>query len=193
MCALCARCQHAAATACALWKRHGRCKDAVGTLCTRYTDTLIFLGVFRGDPTARLHGFRTLYKHCGIAVWCDRGLSEICVIFLNSKMVHISFKRIRLQRCIFLMLKLNNIKQKACKLMTMKIPIFFIGISVELYQRFFMLQLEEMCFGLWSSQDKMNWKLDLYISWMHINTRTIRHENDRFVKATIKQYNHFTL
>jgi len=37
---LCARCEHAAATACALWKRHGRCKDAVGTSCGRCRDAV---------------------------------------------------------------------------------------------------------------------------------------------------------
>jgi len=37
---LCARCEHAAATACALWKRHGRCKDAVGTSCGRCRDAM---------------------------------------------------------------------------------------------------------------------------------------------------------
>ena len=34
------RCEHAAATACALWKRHGRCKDAVGTSCGRCKDAV---------------------------------------------------------------------------------------------------------------------------------------------------------
>jgi len=91
----CARCEHAAATACALWKRHGRCKDAMGTLFGRcrdtvrtfyihaITDTFYILGVFRGDPTARWHGFRTLYKRCGNAVWCDRGftwLAQFCLL-----------------------------------------------------------------------------------------------------------------
>jgi len=37
---LCARCEHAEATACALWKRHGRCKYAVGTSCGRCRDTV---------------------------------------------------------------------------------------------------------------------------------------------------------
>jgi len=70
----CARCEHAAATACALWKRLrlckdavgtscGRCRDAVRTLCDAITDTFDILGVFRGDPTARWHGFRTLHTN----------------------------------------------------------------------------------------------------------------------------------
>ena len=83
VCAPCTRCEHAAATACALWKRQERCKDAVGRLCalcrdvvyTLWLTNLIFLGVFRSDHTARWHGFKTLYKRCGIAVWCDRGLT----------------------------------------------------------------------------------------------------------------------
>jgi len=57
-----------------LWERR---VDAVGTLWGRYvhaiTDKFDILGVFRGDPTARWHGFRTLYKRCGNAGWCDRG------------------------------------------------------------------------------------------------------------------------
>ena len=58
-----------------LWER---CMEAVGTLWGRcvhaITDKFDILGVFRGDPTARWHGLRTLYTCCVIAVWCDRGL-----------------------------------------------------------------------------------------------------------------------
>jgi len=62
-----------------LWERRvgaegtlwGRCVHAI-------TDTFDILGVFRGDPTARLvRWFRTLNKRCGIAVLCDRGLINI--------------------------------------------------------------------------------------------------------------------
>ena len=60
---LLARCENVKDAVKTLWERR---VDAVGTL-------LIFLGVFRSDPTVRCHGFRTLYKRCGIAVWCDRG------------------------------------------------------------------------------------------------------------------------
>ena len=59
-----------------LWERR---VDAVGTLWGRcvyaITGKFDILGVFCGDTTARWHGFRTLYKRCGNAVWCDRGLS----------------------------------------------------------------------------------------------------------------------
>ena len=110
LCVPWARCEHAAATACALWKSHGRCKDAVGTLCGRCRDALRTLctrynwqiwGVFRGDPTARWHGFKTLYKRCGIAVWCDRGFTTciFCILLsfkissccLNMKVFNIYF------------------------------------------------------------------------------------------------------
>jgi len=68
-----------------LWER---CVDAVWTLWGRcvhaMTDKFDILGVFRGDPTARWYGFRTLYKRCGIAVWCDRGFitqKDLLVLF----------------------------------------------------------------------------------------------------------------
>jgi len=83
---LCACCEN---TVCAPWSRWSNCLDAVKTLWERRVDAVgtlwgccvhaitgkfDILGVFCGDPTARWHGFRTLYKRCGIAVWCDRGL-----------------------------------------------------------------------------------------------------------------------
>jgi len=53
-----------------LWERR---VDAVGTLLWRYVHAITgkfdILDVFRGD---RWQMFRTLYKRCGIAVWCDR-------------------------------------------------------------------------------------------------------------------------
>jgi len=51
----------------AVWTLWGRCVHAI-------TGKFNTLGVFRGDPTARWQVLRTLYKRCGIAVWCDRGL-----------------------------------------------------------------------------------------------------------------------
>ena len=74
---LLARCENVIDAVKTLWERR---VDAVGTLWGRCvhakTDKFDILGVFRGDPTARWHGLRTLYKRCGIAVWCDRGLTE---------------------------------------------------------------------------------------------------------------------
>jgi len=52
--------------------------DAVGTLWGRCVHAIT--DIFRGDPTARWHGFRTLYKRCGIAVWCDRGFMILLYI-----------------------------------------------------------------------------------------------------------------
>jgi len=63
-----------------VWTLCGRGEDVVYTL---WLGNLIFLGVFRGDPTARWHGFRTLYKRCGIAVGCDMGLNYIALIILT--------------------------------------------------------------------------------------------------------------
>ena len=66
------------------------CVDAVVTLWGRcvhaITDKFDILGVFHGDPTTRWHGFRTLYKRCGIAVWCDRGFTycNVCKIFYKD-------------------------------------------------------------------------------------------------------------
>jgi len=57
-----------------------RCVDAVGTRWGRcvqaITGNFDILGVFRGDPTARWQVFGTLYRRCGIAVWCDRGFRK---------------------------------------------------------------------------------------------------------------------
>jgi len=51
-----------------------RCENVT---CTRYYWQIWYIfRRFYGDPTARWHGFRTLYKRCGIAVWCDRGLCK---------------------------------------------------------------------------------------------------------------------
>jgi len=71
---LLARCKNVMDAVKTLWERR---VDAVGTLWGRcvhaITDKFDILGVFRGNPTACWHGFGTLYKRCGIAVWCDRG------------------------------------------------------------------------------------------------------------------------
>jgi len=89
-----ARREHAAATSCVMdaiktpWERR---VDAVGTLwgsgvhpISGKLDSKI--DVFRVDPTVRWQVFRTLYKRCGIAVWCDRGLSKEAsdTIFITS-------------------------------------------------------------------------------------------------------------
>jgi len=50
-----------------VWTLWGRCVHAM-------TGEIDILGVFRGDPTARWQVLWTLYKRCGIAVWCDRRL-----------------------------------------------------------------------------------------------------------------------
>jgi len=57
-----------------LWDR-GRCMDAVKTLCTRYNWQIRFFRRVSRRPHCALTGFKTLYKRCGIAVWCDRGLT----------------------------------------------------------------------------------------------------------------------
>jgi len=74
---LLARCKNVLDAVKKLWERRidavvtlwGRCEHAI-------TGKFDILGVFRGDSTARLHGFRTLYKRCAIAVWCDRGFTS---------------------------------------------------------------------------------------------------------------------
>ena len=57
-----------------LW---GRPMDVVGMLWGRFVHAITgkfdILGVFCGDHTARWHIFSTLYKRCGIVVWCDSG------------------------------------------------------------------------------------------------------------------------
>jgi len=62
----------------AVWTLWGRCVHAI-------TDNFDILGVFHGDPTARWHGFRTLYKRCGNAVWCDRGLTNGDIALSNLR------------------------------------------------------------------------------------------------------------
>jgi len=77
---LLARCENVMDAVKTMWKR---CVGAVGTLWGRcvhaITGKFDILGVFRGDPTARWHSFRTLcpYKRCGNAVWCDRGFTYV--------------------------------------------------------------------------------------------------------------------
>jgi len=74
---LLARCENFMDVVKTLWERR---VNAVGTLwgrCVHAITDKLFLGVFRGDPTARWHGFRTLYKRCGIAVWFDRGFKYV--------------------------------------------------------------------------------------------------------------------
>ena len=56
------------------WERH---VDAVGTLLGRCVHAItgiidIFRRILR-RPHSALTCFRTLYKRCGFAVWCDRG------------------------------------------------------------------------------------------------------------------------
>jgi len=74
---LLARCKNVMDAVKTLWERR---EDAIGTLWGRcvhaITGKFDILGVFSGDPTASWHGFRTLYKRCGNAVWCDRGLRD---------------------------------------------------------------------------------------------------------------------
>jgi len=48
-----------------------RCEDVVYTLVLAK-----LIGVFRSDPTAHRQVFRTMYKLCGITVWCDRGFKK---------------------------------------------------------------------------------------------------------------------
>jgi len=60
------------------------CEDVVYTLLLA---NLIYLCVYRGDPTARWQVFRTLYKRCGIAVCCDRGFWHICFSSLLQRYV----------------------------------------------------------------------------------------------------------
>jgi len=67
------RCENVMDAVKTLWER---CVDVVGTLwgrCVHAIDDKF--DIFRCIPKARWHGFRTLYKRCGNAVWCDRGLN----------------------------------------------------------------------------------------------------------------------
>jgi len=57
-----------------LWKRLVDARDAVRRPVHAITGKFDIIGVFRGDPTARRQVFITLYKRCGITLWCHKGI-----------------------------------------------------------------------------------------------------------------------
>jgi len=93
-----ARCQQAAATSCAPVKRHGRYKDAVGTLCVRCADVvytlllanLIFWAYFAAT-SQRADRFSVRYTSAvALPFGVTGALSTRISAFINHMIVHFS-------------------------------------------------------------------------------------------------------